>query len=302
MNGRPTGPTHPDADDYPLGVTVTHSNPVIGAEVAGVDLRVPLPPRLRDELYSQLLQHRVLFFRDQHLSTQQHIAFAEAFGPILIFRSVVPAAPQHPGIHDVDGSTVGWHIDASGRPEPPAAAVLRAVEIPPAGGDTIWANGVAAYQGLSDELKNQLEDKYVTHSAPDGEHPVVAHPMVRTHPDTEERHLYINLAPWTDPLVLGMSRSDSDALIDEVRREYLQPEYQVRFRWSPGAIAMWDNRVVQHTGTADYGEHRRHIKRICIAHFHRNQKPSVTEQIPFAATNKSSTDVNSQLLHLPFSH
>jgi alpha-ketoglutarate-dependent taurine dioxygenase len=96
-----------------LRLHVVPLTPIIGAEVSGVDLHVPLTPALRDELYRLLLRHRVLFWRDQHLNTAEQIAFAEAFGPILVFKSVVPADPLHPGVHDVDGSTVGWHIDAS---------------------------------------------------------------------------------------------------------------------------------------------------------------------------------------------
>lgn len=252
-----------------LGPTVTPSTPVIGAQVSGVDLRTPLTRDLRAELYRLLLRHRVLFFRDQHLSTQQHIAFAEAFGPTLTFHSVVPADPEHPEVHDVHGSTVGWHIDASGLTEPPVATLLRAVEIPPTGGDTVWASGVASYEGLPRDLKDRLERKYVTHTAAKAGRPIVAHPLVRAHPDTGERYLYINLAPWVDPVILGMDRSNSDALVKELRHEYLRPEYHVRFRWSTGAVAMWDNRVVQHTGISDYGNGvDRHLKRICLARFH----------------------------------
>lgn len=222
---------------------------------------------LRDELRRVLHCHRVLFFRAQHLSTDQFIGLAEAFGPILDFRSVVPADPQHPGVHEVDGSTVGWHIDASGMPEPPVAAMLQAAEIPPSGGDTVWADGVSAYNGLPGELKKRLDGLCATHTAPQSD-PVIAHPMVPVHPDTGERYLYINFAPWVDTRIPGMSDADSSALVSELRRQYLRPEYQVRFRWSPGAIAMWDNRVVQHTGIRDYPEEvRRRLRRICIARF-----------------------------------
>lgn len=265
-----------DTDDLsPYGLTVTPSTPVIGAEISGVDLHDPLASGLRDEFHRLLLRHRVLFWRDQHLSTQEQMAFAEAFGPILVFSSVVPPDPVHPGVHEVHGSTVGWHIDASSMLEPPVATVLQAVEVPPAGGDTIWASGVAAYEGLPAQLKTQLNDKYVTHTGaqwvrgtdhPDG--PLVAHPLVRTHPETGERHLYLNLAPWVEALVLGMSAQDSAALIERLRQEYLRPQYQVRFHWSPGTVAMWDNRVVQHTGIHDYGDSPRRMTRICLANFH----------------------------------
>lgn len=258
------------------GMTVVASTPVIGAEISGVDLREPLAPGLRDEFHRLLLRYRVLFWRDQQLSTEQQVAFAEAFGPILVFSSVTNPDPARPGVHEVQGSTVGWHIDASSMLAPPVATVLRAVEIPPEGGDTIWASGVAAYEGLPDELKAQVRDRYVTHSGgrrePGSDRPLVAHPLVRTHPETGERHLYINLAPWESPLVLGLSTRDSDVLVQRLRQEYLRPEYQVRFRWTPGGtsgdIVMWDNRVVQHTGTQDYGAFPRRLTRICLASFH----------------------------------
>lgn len=259
------------------GLTVTPLTPVIGAHISGVDLRVPLTPGLRDEFHRLLLRHQVLFWRDQHLSTEQQVAFAETFGPILVFSSVTDPDPALPGVHQVQGSTVGWHIDASGRLHPPVATVLRAIDVPPAGGDTIWASGVAAYHRLSDELKAQIEGKYITHGAPESDRPVVAHPLVRTHPETGERLLYINLAPWFQPLILGLSAHDSADLVKRLTEEYLRPEYQVRFHWSSGAIAMWDNRVVQHTGTHDYGDYPRRMKRICLASFHPRPRRHVTD-------------------------
>jgi alpha-ketoglutarate-dependent taurine dioxygenase len=262
------------------GLTVTPLTPVIGAQISGVDLREPLTPGLRDEFHRLLLRYQVLFWRDQRLSTEQQVTFAEAFGPILVFSSVTDPDSVLPGVHQVQGSTVGWHIDASSMLEPPVATILRAIEVPPDGGDTIWASGIAAYHGLPEELKAQLEGRYVTHTGaqwvrgtdrPD--HPLVAHPLVRTHPETGARHLYLNLAPWVAALVLGMSTQESAALVQRLSQEYLRPEYQVRFHWSPGAMAMWDNRVVQHTGTHDYGDFPRRMKRICLASFHESRSP-----------------------------
>lgn len=256
------------------GLTVTPSTPVIGAEISGVDLCEPLATGLRDEFHRLLLRHQVLFWRDQQMTTQHQIAFAEEFGPILDFSSVTDPDPVRPGVHEVHDSTVGWHIDASGMLAPPVATVLRAVDVPPVGGDTIWASGVAAYNGLTDELKAQLDGKYATHNGPQADpgtdRPLVAHPLVRVHPETGQRHLYLNLAPWVEPLILGMSKHDSAALVEKLRQEYLRPQYQVRFRWSPGTIAMWDNRVVQHTGTRDYGNFPRRLERICLARFHQS--------------------------------
>lgn len=270
------GSLHTDAVSS-SGLTVTPLTPVIGAQISGVDLRDPLVPELRDEFHRLLLRYQVLFWRDQQMSTEHQIVFAEAFGPILIFSSVTDPDPLRPGVHEVHGSTVGWHIDASSMLAPPVATVLRALRVPPVGGDTIWASGVAAYNGLPDELKVQLEGKYATHNSghwdPGIDRPLVAHPLVRVHPETGERYLYINLAPWVEPLILGMSAHESTALVERLTREYLRLEYQVRFQWSPGTIAMWDNRVVQHTGTQDYGDFPRHLQRICLASFHESCSP-----------------------------
>jgi alpha-ketoglutarate-dependent taurine dioxygenase len=259
------------------GLAVTPLTPVIGAEISGVDLRDPVGPGVRAEFHRLLLRYRVLFWRDQQLSTEHQVAFAEALGSILVFSSLATPDPAHPGVHEVHGSTVGWHIDASSMLAPPVATVLRAVDVPPLGGDTIWASGVAAYQGLPDELKAELAGKYATHSGghrePGTDRPLVSHPLVRTHPETGEQLLYLNLAPWEETLILGMSTQDSAALVERLRQEYLQPEYQVRFQWSPGTIAIWDNRVVQHTGTQDYGEFPRHMARICLASFHESRSP-----------------------------
>jgi alpha-ketoglutarate-dependent taurine dioxygenase len=249
-------------------LTVTASTAVIGAEISGVDLRNPMTRQLRDALHRLLCRYRVLFFRDQHLSTQQHITFAETFGPILIFPNTAPNDdPRYPGVRDVNGSTVGWHLDASGQIEPPVATVLSAVEIPATGGDTIWADGLAAYNGLPAELKKRLQGLCAIHTDPD-RRPIVAHPLAPIHRYTGQRYLFINLASWIDTKILGMSAADSAALVSELRKQYLRPEYQLRFQWSTGAVAMWDNRATQHTGIRDYPEEvRRRLKRICIARF-----------------------------------
>ncbi|EIV91727.1 putative taurine catabolism dioxygenase [Frankia sp. QA3] len=144
-------------------------------------------------------QHGVLVWRDQQMDTAGQVAFAEAFGPILAFTSVVDPEPARPGVHELHGGNVGWHFDASSLPAPPEATVLRAVRVPPVGGDTLWASGVAAYQALTPDLRALATGRYVTHGrgvtrAPDDERPIVAHPLVRRHPhtgdhDRDARHL-----------------------------------------------------------------------------------------------------------------
>ena len=241
-----------------------------GAELDDVDLGRVLTRR--DELRDLLSRHQVLFWRTLHLSAEQQLVLAEAFGPRLSFASVVDAAAGEAGVHDVHGSTVGWHIDASSMLDPPVATMLRAVDVPPTGGDTLWASGTAAYAALPATLRAELAGRYVTHGGrpPDDRRPapLVAHPLVQTHPETGEDHLYINFAPWADAQIIGLSERDSTDLVETLKATYLHPDRLLRFHWTPGAIAIWDNRVVQHTGTHDYNDHPRHMTRICIARFH----------------------------------
>ncbi|WP_261560739.1 TauD/TfdA dioxygenase family protein [Frankia tisae] len=254
-------------------LTIRPLSPTLGAEVTGMDLRTDLTPERRAQIRTLLFQHGVLVWRDQSLGTAGQVAFAEAFGPILVFTSVVDPEPARPGVHEVHGGSVGWHFDASSLPAPPEATVLRAVRVPPAGNDTLWASGVAAYQALTPRVQALATGRYITHGRgvkrePGDERPIVAHPLVRRHPHTGEHYLYINLPDWDHPLVLGMSPDDSDALVAELRAAYLRPEHQARLSWTPGTIAMWDNRIVLHTGTGEHDPATRHLVRICLAALH----------------------------------
>lgn len=255
-----------DRVDSLNGLTVCRSASGIGAEIGELDLRDPLTDALHQRILRLLGRHKVLFFRGQQLDTGQHVGFARQLGRILRFDSVVPANPQHPEVHDVSGSTVGWHVDASARIDPPVATMLRAVQLPPTGGDTVWADGVAAYDGLPGEWKRRLEGLCAIHTGPEDRR-IVAHPVVLVHPQTGRRHLYLNLAPWVDTRILGLPAAESKTLVDKLARHYLRPEHQMRFRWRPGDVVLWDNRVTQHTGTNDYGDAARRMERICIAQF-----------------------------------
>jgi taurine dioxygenase len=182
---------------------------------------------------------------------------------ILRFPSVRNEDPQHPAVQIVDNRkeparrpdggryTGGWHIDASGLVVAPFASILRAVTIPPVGGDTVWANLAAAHEGLSDDLKRTLEGLYVTHDVTQHfhergiEYPLLARRIVGAHPETGEQVLFVNFLQY--PQVVGWSAERSAELVATLK-EATRPEYQVRFRWSPGAIAVWDNRAVHHYG------------------------------------------------------
>lgn len=248
-------------------LTVTPSTPIIGAEISGVDLREPLTSDVIDEVRQLLARHKVLFFRDQAIDTAQQLAFARNFGGILLFPGVLDAHPEHPGVQ-IAGRNAGWHIDATSLVAAPFMSILRAVTTPPVGGDTIWANLAAAYDGLPDALKQTLDGLYVTHGSVehlrerDTDYPLLSRRVVRTHPETGEKVLFISF--MLDPLIVGWSPDKSAALMQKLKEEATRPEYQVRFTWSPGAIAVWDNRAVHHYGVNDYGDFPRRIERVLV--------------------------------------
>ncbi len=252
------------------GLTIRTLSPTIGAEVSGITLREGITAEQRDVIRTLLFRHRVLVWRDQPMETADQVAVAEALGTILVFHSVVDPNPARLGVHEVHGaSNGGWHFDASSLPNPPVVSMLRGVRVPPTGGDTLWASGVEAYRALSPALREAASGRYVTHGRGvsrelDDERPVVAHRLVRRHPVTGEHYLYLNLADWDDPLVLGMAPADSAALIAELRAAYLRPAHQLRLRWTPGTLVIWDNRLA-HRGTGGDGDLPRHLVRICLA-------------------------------------
>ncbi|MGH3781131.1 MAG: TauD/TfdA dioxygenase family protein [Pseudonocardiaceae bacterium] len=262
-------------------LTVTALTPVIGAEISGVDLSAPLPSPLVAELRQLLATYKVIFFRSQSINAEQQLAFGRSLGSILRFPSVRGEDPEHPGVQIVDNRkeparrpdggryTGGWHIDASGLIVAPFASILRAIMIPPVGGDTVWANLAAAYEGLADDLKRTLEGLYVTHDVTQHfrergiEYPLLARPIVGTHPETGEQVLFVNFLQY--PQVVGWSAERSAELVRTLAQEATRPEYQVRFHWSPGAIAVWDNRAVHHYGVRDYGDFPRRMARVLVA-------------------------------------
>jgi alpha-ketoglutarate-dependent taurine dioxygenase len=265
-------------------LTVKQLEPTIGAEISGVDLRQPLSIELRDEIKALLLKHRVIFFRDQPIDSEQQLAFARQFGKIY----------QHPSTRDVDkrvnkevadshrisaveqrklyNLTAGrYHTDTSWLVRPAWGAVLREVDIPPLGGDTIWANGHAVYESLSDELKQKIEGLHVVHDFQTAlkrvnlDYPIVAHPLVRVHPQTDEKIVWLNFSQ--KPSVVGWDRADSEALIAQLQEAYSRPEFQVRFKWSKHALAFWDNRAGLHYAVPNYGDYPRELERVLVEDF-----------------------------------
>jgi taurine dioxygenase len=261
----------------------------LGAEIAGLDLSLPLEPHTAEALRAAFADNQVLFFRDQSLTPEQQIAFGRCFGE-LGTHPYVAANPDHPEVLDIvtePGDEVnfggGWHSDVSFLPEPDRASILYAIDVPAVGGDTLFASQQAAYEALSSTMKELLEGLIGVHSArlqysgggysqrssamqTTGEDEAAAreveHPVVRTHPDTGRKALYVNRAFTVG--IKGMHRRESRALLELLFRQAVREEFTCRFRWLPGSIAMWDNRSVQHFALYDYRGHRRRMHRITL--------------------------------------
>ena len=259
---------------------VRRMSPAIGAELIGADLR-QIDDGLIAEVRAALLAHKVVFFRDQQMSRDEHIDFARQFGDLEIH----PATPKDQPDPEVlriahgpgsRGQENNWHSDVTWRAEPSMGSILRAIELPEVGGDTLFANMNLAYEDLPDELKERLCGMIAVHDiarvfarrlnkdASDlhDKFPPQEHPVIRTHPETGERILYVNVAFTSH--IKDMDRNESDALLARLYRTASRPEYQCRFRWAPGSIAFWDNRACQHYAASDYFPHVRVMERVTV--------------------------------------
>ncbi len=262
--------------------------PTIGAEVTGLSLRVPVEDDVFAELHRALLEWKVLFVRDAGLTPERHEELGRRWGPLEAHPFFVHVneqqADERPMVvrfekgTDSTGYENGWHSDVSWRAEPSLAALLHAVDVPDVGGDTLWADMAAAYDCLADELKARIEGVAAVHDwwgnfgramtseqrdALRPHFPPVEHPVVRTHPETGRRTLYVNVA-FTDHIV-GIDRVESDALLELLYRQASFPEYQCRWKWAAGDLAIWDNRATQHYAASDYWPQRRVMERITVA-------------------------------------
>jgi taurine dioxygenase len=263
--------------------SVSPLTPTIGAEVAGVDLEADLDGGTIAWLRQALLDHLVLFFRDQHLTPDGHLRLARAFGEIELpaFRTAEMERPEIL-VLDTDApkgqGTDRWHADASQREAPPMGSILRAVQLPDSGGDTCFASMYAAYDSLSPSMQAFVdgltavntdamiaawtaERTGVTVDRVTGAAESV-HPVVRVHPETGRKLLNVN-GNWTSRIV-ELSEAESRTLLDVLFAAVQSPDVQCRFRWTPDAVAFWDNRAVQHYAVADYTQ-RRVMQRVTIA-------------------------------------
>ncbi len=254
----------------PLGRT-------IGAEVAGIDLSAPLTATLIDEVNRALLEWKVLVFRHQDISPAEQAAFVahwgELFDDSLLATPdayVVPFVVQAPATANQNY----WHADDTYMAAPGLGTALRITELPPLGGDTVFSDMAVAYDNLDPDLRAHLDDLRAVHDcapyAADSPHyrarldeitarfPPVEHPVVRTHPETGRRTLFVN-AMWTQAVV-GLSPADSEALLLHLCAQATVPEYQCRVRWTPDTLVFWDNRAVQHYAVGDYLEPRTMVR------------------------------------------
>ena len=271
---------------------LTHT---IGAEVRNLDLGVASrDPGLVAEIRAMLLKHKVLFFRRQDITRSEHITFARHFGD-LEDHPVAGSDPENPGLVRIyktpespkERYENAWHSDATWREHPPFGCVLRCVECPPVGGDTMWANMAEAYRRLPDDVKNQIAGLRARHSieatfgaampvekrlALKAQYPDAEHPVVRTHPETHEQVLFVNIFTThfsnfhtAENVRFGQdfTRGSSD-LLQYLISQAAIPEYQVRWRWQPNDIAMWDNRSTQHYAVMDYPPCHRKMERAGI--------------------------------------
>ncbi len=258
----------------------------IGAKVEGVDLREPLGEEVRDAILDALLRHHVLFFRDQDITPEQQVAFAKQFGPI----SYPPFAPKYgtnpeyivlDQTHPRGEGADEWHSDNTFMAEPPMGSILRAVQIPEVGGDTCFASAVAAYEALSPPIQRLVEGLTAVHDITkplvkgiaaghadvdlaeiQAKWPPVEHPVVRTHPVTSAKALFVNRNSTTH--IVGLSERENDALLPMLMDHIRSPEFQCRFTWDTHSVAFWDNRTAQHFAVPDYHT-RRVMNRVTIA-------------------------------------
>ena len=267
----------------------------IGAEVSGIHLGAAASDEgLLAEIRALLLQHRVLFFRDQDITAAEHVAFARRFGE-LEDHPVAGSDPDHPGLVRIykspdapnDRYENAWHTDATWREKPPFGCVLRCVECPPVGGDTMWANMVEAYARLPEDIKTKIAPLRARHSieasfgaampiekrlALKAQFPDAEHPVVRTHPETGEKVLFVNgfTTHFTnfhrpENVRFGMDAVPGAAqLLSYLISQAYIPEYQVRWRWKPNSVAFWDNRSTQHYAVMDYPPCHRKMDRAGI--------------------------------------
>lgn len=271
-----------------MTIQVTRVTTAIGALVEGVDLSQELTQPQVDRLAELLAQHQVLFFRDQPLTPQQQVRFASRFGTLHV-HPIYPVLPELPEILVLDThkdflpDNDNWHTDVTFSETPPMAGILAAKQMPSSGGDTLWSSCSAAYDGLSQPMRGFLDGLTAQHSVAKSfpperwqndpafkeryeravaKHPPVNHPVVRTHPVTGRKGLFVNGGFTTH--INELRPTESRVLLDFLDAHAGRPEFTVRWRWKVGDLVFWDNRVTQHYAVADYLPERRVVYRATV--------------------------------------
>lgn len=297
---------NPDSNDY-RHITARPVALALGAEITGVDLSRPCEPAVYDEIADALWRHHVLFFRDQDLPPASHMALATHFG-VMERHEIFKAHPSHPEISVLENDETKppeinvWHTDVTFRERPTLCSILYCVETPEVGGDTLWLNQQAAYATLSPKIRKLLLDLEAEHDVLRAyagstvlenaggaakvaelraKNPPVLHPVVVSHPITGVPGLLVSRG-FTSRIA-GLSRIESDGLIGLLLEHLATPEFQVRFHWRPGSIAIWDNFATQHYAMADYYPRRRLMRRITVS----GRKPEPARSGPEAARSGS---------------
>lgn len=261
---------------------LTKLTPLCGAELRGIDLAQPLEEREVKALEGALAEHCVLFFRDQSMSPEQQKTLGRRFGELHLHPAWPRLVPGHPEIMEIYADEKSkrvagedWHSDVSCDAEPPLGTILYMLEVPPVGGDTLFANMYAAWESLSAPMRRMLEGMTALH---DGEYvyrgryegaleegkvyPRSEHPVVRTHPVSGRKALFVNRTFTTR--IVQLAKHESDAVLAMLFEHLERPEFQCRFRWQPGSVAFWDNRCAQHHAMWDYYPQRRRGLRVTI--------------------------------------
>ena len=271
-----------------MSLTLTPLSAALGAQIEGVDLTQPLSIEQCEAIEQALLTHHVIFFRNQSINPQQQARFAANFGDLHI-HPIYPNIPEQPevlvldtAVTDVRDNAV-WHTDVTFLPTPALGAVLSAKQLPAFGGDTLWASGIAAFEGLSAPLQRLLDGLTATHdftksfplerfgSTPEDfarwdqtrkNNPPLSHPVIRTHPVSGRKALFVNEGFTTR--INELSEAESEALLKLLFAHATRPEYTIRWRWQENDVAFWDNRVTQHYAVDDYRPNRRVMHRATI--------------------------------------
>lgn len=261
--------------------------PTIGAYIHGLDLTRPLDELAQQELKTALAEHEVIFFREQQLTPNQQVEFTRIFGHVNEVKAFFPRLEDQHEIEVIESTATrpsaanNWHADITWRENPPIGTSLYSQVIPSCGGDTIWVSLTQAFDDLQKDFKAYLETltavhtweisgwtEYLLNKDANGKelalarakYPPVEHPVVRVHPVTGKKILYVN--PTFTSHIKGFSREQSDALLSQLFALITVPEYQARFRWQPHTLAVWDNRSTQHYAVGDYFPHHRKLHRI----------------------------------------